>query len=65
MRIGRSCSWCHTMNYQDVQYCRSCGHDAWKTRMECECSYCLGLVRQSMERVIRQTLRDLQKGGGE
>lgn len=39
-RMERSCSWCHTMNRADQEYCMTCGHHAHLTRMQCDCPAC-------------------------
>ena len=35
-----SCSWCHTLNDINEQYCSYCGHEATKARMDCQCRRC-------------------------
>jgi hypothetical protein len=35
------CSWCHSENPQDQQYCSTCGHEAHAARIKCQCSRCL------------------------
>lgn len=35
-----SCSWCHTMNDAQFEYCATCGHQAHEARMNCHCEQC-------------------------
>lgn len=37
-----SCSWCHAFNPVGSLSCRYCGHNADRSRMECDCPACMG-----------------------
>ncbi len=37
---GTSCSWCHTLNSDGADFCRSCGHKAHIPRLKCDCDHC-------------------------
>jgi hypothetical protein len=42
MATSRSCSWCHTMNREEWQFCRTCGHEVHVPRLLCCCLRCSG-----------------------
>ena len=35
-----SCSWCHEFNDTNNVYCKECGHEVNKARIDCECPQC-------------------------
>lgn len=36
-----TCPWCHEPNFGNRPYCKYCGHETHKSRLECECRQCL------------------------
>jgi hypothetical protein len=40
VRTYTTCSWCHTENPLDQEFCKQCGHYAHKPRVVCTCSTC-------------------------
>jgi hypothetical protein len=42
MLTSSSCSWCHAINQigGGTTFCKVCGHDAARARMDCACPAC-------------------------
>jgi hypothetical protein len=35
-----SCSWCHEINSEMDSYCKNCGHEVGRSRLDCNCYAC-------------------------
>jgi hypothetical protein len=35
------CPWCSELNFGERPYCKSCGHESYKSRLDCQCRHCL------------------------
>ena len=39
-RAARSCSWCHHLNDERIEFCEACGYEAHVSRADCRCRLC-------------------------
>lgn len=60
MRVSASCSWCHELTSTEERFCRSCGHEAHKSRMDCACPVCRRW-REKPAEVEAEGLRELYR----
>jgi hypothetical protein len=68
MTQWRSCSWCHTLNWEACTFCLNCGHEAFATMAECRCFRCSrfqpdGITHPDLKTALDELRGEI--GGGE